>query len=215
MKYKLEVRSIPSAQQSIEEKHDAFSQGVMASLPPPWRPTGVPPVPDIGGDLSASLPVKHFLGKGFRGDVFYRHRNALDRGSVSDDRVHLTFDPSKIEYRKFVETAFVPLALSFDAYFAEILDEEFVFLDYDERKKRAQDARSGFYRLPTVFYMREDHCQRVFSLSAAAIAARLDGHVAHVGCVGGGVFAALTFELLPVEDVDKLTRGIAERLTVS
>lgn len=212
MKYKLEVHSLPSAHQPIEDKHQAFSQALMASLPSPWRQASIPEVPDIGGHLSASVSIKHFLGKAFRGEVYYRHRLALNRGGVSDDRMHLTFDPSKIGYRQFVEVAFLPLALSFDAYFAEILDEEFIFIDHDERSRRAQDARTGLYRLPTVFYMREDYCQRVFSLPAADIARRLEGGAAHVECTGGGVFAVLTFELLPVEAIDGLTQSMGARL---
>lgn len=204
---------MPSAQQSIEEKHEAFVRG-LASLPLPWRPKNVPAVPDIGADLSTSLPVRHLLGKGFRGDVFYRFRQAPHGDAGSDDYLHVTFDPKKIDYRGFVTEVFVPLAVAFDSYFAEILDEEFLFIDYDERKKRGQHRREGFYRLPTVFYMREDYCQRALALSSSEVFTRLQPHVAWVECTRGGVFVVLTLDILATEEIDQLTRIMGQRLNL-
>jgi hypothetical protein len=190
MKYVFQVRSVPEREESIETKHARFLAGI-ADLPSPWGAIATPNVPAIGGALSIGVKAQKFLGKGPRGDVIYHYREDLVDSASSDDLVHLTFNPEKIDYRELIDTVFLTYVLALDAYYAE-------------RKKSGPDRRHSLYRIPAVSFMRDDFCLGAFQCSAEEIYRRLKGNAVLVELVHGGVFTVLTFDRLSNAQMDPL-----------
>ncbi|MDC6171350.1 hypothetical protein [Paucibacter sp. XJ19-41] len=204
MKYYLEARSIPCKQQSIEDKHQAFFSGIL-DLPSPWGSKSIPKLPPIGGNLSVGVGAKEFAGPGLKGSVHYSFRGLDADSAYADDFINLAFNPRKIDYQQLVEQIFIKYVQAMNAYFAEISDDEFIFQDYDERKRLKIDARHGLYRIPAVLYARDDFCRRALGLGAAEVQARLNDRVATSELIQGGVLIVLSRDVLTAPEMDALS----------
>lgn len=202
MRYNFEVRSIAQEAQPIEEKHESFLDG-LAGVPAPWGVAQRLPAPELGSeDLCGSLRIGKLLGKGLRGDLVYQFRYPFHDGASDDDWLNIEFNPKKVNYRELIDSVVLKYVSAFDAYYAEIADDEFIFMDFEEC--RGIDKRHNLYRLPPVSYMRDDFCQRAFGVPPSILAQRVAGHVEEVRLVLGGIFIVLTTEVLPTEQMDRL-----------
>jgi len=91
-----------------------------------------------------------------------------------------------------------------DAYYADISDDEFIYMSFDKRRELRIDLRRSIYRISPVIYWREDLYYNAFGLSAAQIVERLSGKVEFVEEALHGVFIILTPEVLPTAEMDAL-----------
>jgi len=200
MKYQLKVNSIALQAQSIEWKHQKFLAG-LEGLPAPWGVRESVSAPDPGTELIAVLNVAKLLGKGLRGELVYQFRRQFSDESSQDDWINIIFNPGKIDYHALIYDAFLIYVSAFSAYYAEISDEEFIFMDFEHRK---YNRRHAIYRIPPVCYMNKDFCARAFDLSPAQIVEKLRGTVEEVREVQNGVFIVLTSKVLPTAEMDVL-----------
>lgn len=203
MRYDFEVRSVAQQGQSIEEKHCQFLLG-LEGVPAPWGVERPLEAPDPGSGLSASLKVATMLGAGLRGDLVYQFRRPFRDDASQDDYLNITFNPEKIDYVALVTTVFPRYVGAFDAYYAEISDDEFTFMDHDQRRTLGIDKRHAIFRLPPVCYLHRDLCARALDMTPAQIVHRLQGSVAHLQETATGVIIALTDRPLPTMEMDAL-----------
>jgi len=203
MKYNLEIRAIARQEQSIEEKHQFFLGG-LDSLPPPWGLVQQLPAPDPGGGLSASLKVAKLLGKGLRGDLVYQFRRPFRDDASQDDFINIVFDPEKVDYQQLVATIFLRYVSAFGGYYAEISDDEFIFMDYDKRRELRSDKRHGIYRIPPVSYLSQNLCLKSLGLTPNQVVERLQGKVEDVRTALDGVLIVLTSKALPTAEMDEI-----------
>jgi hypothetical protein len=201
MKYNFEVRSIAREAQSIVEKHDIFVRHTQ-HLPSPWKTSLDRAAPEPGAALSGALKVSDLFGKGLAGRVVYQFRRPFRDDSSQDDWIDVSFNPAKIDYRQLIDQVFLDCAAAFDAYYADIADDEFIYMDFDRLRELGIDRRQGLYRLPPVSYLRLDFCQQALGLSPAGIVERLQGKVEVVREALDGVFIVLTSEILPTDEMD-------------
>jgi hypothetical protein len=155
MKYILKVCALPVATQVIEEKHAQFISAIR-DLPPPWGAVAQVSPPPIGANLGVMLGVRKFLGKGLSGDAMYSLRGWDADRAVADDCVHITFNPKKINYEELVNFVLPAYVKAFDAYRADIFDEEFIYQDADEIRRLKINGRHGRYRVSPASLMNRD-----------------------------------------------------------
>jgi hypothetical protein len=204
MKYDFDIRAIAFENQTIEDKHTIFLDK-LAKLGRPWGLVDEPlKVPDCGSELVAMPNVSKVLNKvkGVGGWFMYHFRRPFDDSSSYDDKIMLSFNPAKIDYRSLIDDALLSYVAAFDAYYAEIADQEFLHIDFEESRK--VNSRYHLYRLQPVSYLRRDYCDRALKLSPAQIVARLNGQVARVEEALGGVFIVLTYDPLSTDEMNNL-----------
>jgi hypothetical protein len=109
-----------------------------------------------------------------------------------------------LDYRELVFEVFLRYVGAFAGYYAEISDDEFIFMDHERRRVLGVDKRRAIYRLPPVCYMHADLCAQALGLSPATVASRLTGKVEHVRGVMDGVFIVLTSKVLPTAEMDAI-----------
>jgi hypothetical protein len=211
VKYNLEVRSIAQRSQSIAEKHDTFVRGVQ-HLPPPWKASQAVTAPDPGSALSGVLNASDLFAKGVRGNVVYQFRRPFRDEGSEDDWIDLSFNPAKIDYDTLISEVFLGYAAAFDAYYADISDDEFIYMDFDRMKEARIDKRHSLYRLAPVSYMRRDFCKRALGLSPAQVAARLQGEAEVAREALDGVFVVLKSLVLATEEMDAICWKAKSRL---
>lgn len=211
MKYNLEVRSIARQSESIAEKHDAFVERNQ-HLPAPWKPSETVAAPAPGSALSAILKASDLLGKGLRGQVVYQFRRPFRDEASQDDWIDVSFNPAKIDYDALIGRVFLDYAAAFDAYYADISDDEFIYMDFDQVKAAGIDKRHGLYRLSPISFMRRDFCRRALGLSPTQVVERLKGGVEVAREVLDGVFIVLTSQVLATEQMDAICREARSRL---
>lgn len=207
MKYIFEVRAVASQSQSIREKHESLLAGLLG-LPPPWGVVNDFPAPDPGGQLSAVVKAGKILGKGLRGEFVYQFRRQFRESAAHDDYLTLTFDPSKVGYKELVSSVFIKYVSVFDAYYAEILDDDFIFMDYDRRRELGVDKRNGIYRIAPVCYLDKRLCEAALGLQPAQIVQKLTGRVEVVRECLNGVFIVITSEILAATQMDGLCEKV-------
>lgn len=212
MKYHLEVRSVAIQAQSIREKHASFV-GMSHRLAPPWCVASDIPAPDPGGRLSAVVKLDKMLGKGFRGELVYQFRREFRDSAAHDDYLSITFDPQKVDYKGLVSSVFLCFALAFEAYYAEIMDDDFIFKDYDRRRELGIDKRHGVFRIAPVCFLDERLCRAAFGLRPGQIVERLAGKVEEVRETANGVFIAITGAVLASAQMDPLCEEVKEVLS--
>lgn len=212
LKYDLKVNSIALEKQSIDSKHKEFVEK-MIKVNGVWGGKFSPPAPDAGRELFALIKWSEIFGKdiGLVGDIMYQYRRKFGNDSWHDDRIFLSFNPNKIDYRSLIDDAFPIYASNFDGYFAQITDQEFLYLDYE--KSRGIGGRGGLYRLPPVSFMRQDFCERAFNMTPAKIVDKLNGRVEMVREIFDGVQIVLTYNALPTGEMDVLCWKAKEILT--
>lgn len=203
MKYNLEIRAVALQSQSIEEKHNAFLSGLVG-IPAPWGIDQVRPAPDPGSGLSATLKVAKLFGKGLRGDLVYQFRRPFRDDASQDDYLNMVFDPGKVNYQELVYTVLLRYVVAFGGYYAEISDDEFIFMDFDQRRQMGVDKRHAVYRIPPVCYLHRDLCIRALGMSPEKVVAQLKGKVEDVQEIHDGVFIVLTSKVLPTAEMDTL-----------
>jgi hypothetical protein len=203
MKYNWEIRAVADQSQTIEDKHESFLNG-LDGLPEPWAVSQRLPAPDPGGGLSGSLKVAKLLGKGLRGDLVYQFRRPFRDEASQDDYLNVVFNPTKINYKQLVSSVFLKYVGAFGGYYAEIADDEFIFMDYEARRQHGVDKRHGIYRLAPVAYIGQELCRRAFGITPEQVVDRLQGSVEEVRLALDGVFIVLTSEPLPAAQVDDL-----------
>lgn len=186
----------------IERKHDRFLKGI-ANLPPPWGAASIVPAPEPGAQLVATLPASKFLGKGIKGQVVYQYRRNFRGEAADDDWIDLTFNPSKVDYRALAYDFLPHYVEAFGGYMATISDNEFIYMDFEEKRRLKMDARSSIYRIDPISYFSDGLCERAFGLSAKQVMERLTGKVEDVRLGCGGVFIVLTSAVLPTPEMDK------------
>lgn len=187
----------------IERKHDRFLKGI-ANLPSPWGAAGIVLAPDPEAELVAILSASKFLGKGIKGHVVYQYRRYFRDEAAYDDWIDLTFNPSKIDYRALAYDFFPHYVEAFGGYMATISDDEFIYMDFEERRRLKMDARSSIYRIDPISYFSDSLCKRGFGLSAKQVMKRLTGKVEDVRLGCGGVFIVLTSAALPTLEMDNI-----------
>lgn len=207
MKMVFRVCSIPRPSESIEDKHNGFLTSI-SKLPPPWGAEKMPPPPVIGSALSVGVKAKNFLGKGIQGDVNYHFRGDLQDKASSDDFIYLTFNSSKINYLELIRDVFMAYVDAFDAYYGEVLNDEFIIRDHDDRKALGLDRRNGIFRIPAVGYFDLNYCRRIFGVDAEVLVQRIKKHVDHASVERNGIFFVLSYEALSVDVMDDLSKEI-------
>ncbi|WP_395684136.1 hypothetical protein [Dokdonella sp.] len=93
---------------------------------------------------------------------------------------------------------------AFGGYYAEISDDEFIFIDHERRRQLGIDKRSAIYRLPPVCYMHKNLCLQALEVSPAEVVKRLRGKVEDVKETLDGVFVVLTSKVLPTAEMDAI-----------
>ena len=203
MKYNLEIRAIARQEQSIEDKHQSFL-GALDGLPTPWGLVQPVPAPDPGSGLSASLKVAKLLGKGLRGDLVYQFRRPFRDEASQDDYINVTFDPERIDYKQLVANIFLRYVSAFGGYYADISDDEFIFMDYDKRRELRIDKRHNIYRISPVSYLSKELCLKALGLTPDQVVERLQGKVEAVRTALDGVLIVLTSKALPTAEMDEI-----------
>lgn len=204
MKFDFDIRAIAFEEQSIDAKHDLFL-GRLSGLEAPWGIETLCPAPDPGSDLSAMISWAKMFGggKGLGGYISYKYRHKFSDEAFHDDKIMLSFNPAKIDYRGLIDVAMPRYVEAFDGYYAEIFDRKFIQLDWGNFPK-GFDSRHHLYRLPPVCFMRRDFCARALNLTPAQIVERLTGKVAVAREMLDGVVIVLTYEILPINEMDRL-----------
>lgn len=204
MKYDLDIRSIAREDQSIREKHDQFIEG-LKGLGVPWGIVNEAEAPDAGSSLSATIAWAKIFGSksGIGGYIKYVFRRKFEDEAFYDDKIMLSFNPNRIDYRNLIDNAFPRYISAFDGYFAQIIDQEFCGADWGSSPSNF-DARHHLYRLPQVCYMRGDFCDRALRLNPQQVIRRIENDVAVAKEILGGVLIVLTYDILPTAEMDRL-----------
>lgn len=211
MRYNLEVRSIARAEQSISSKHAEFVSNLLG-IPEPWGVREQLPAPDPGSGLSASLKLSKILGPGLKGDLVYQLRRPFRDEAAHDDWLNMSFDPAKVRYEELVYSVFPRYVAAFDAYYGEIADDEFVFMDHAARARLKVDKRKALYRIAPVSFLDDSFCRRALGMDIEAVEARLAGKVEKTSRIGAGILIVLTSQILPTESMDKLCWSVKQLL---
>jgi hypothetical protein len=168
--------------------------------------------PAPGSALSATLKASDLLGKGPRGGVVYQFRRPFRDEASQDDWIDISFNPARIDYDALIGQVFLDYAAAFDAYYADISDDEFIYMDFDRQKEIGRDKRHGLFRLSPITYMRQDFCRRALGLSPAQVVERLKGGVEVAREALDGVFIVLTSQVLATEQMDTICWEAKSRL---
>jgi hypothetical protein len=210
MKYDLDIRSRTTEAVSINDRHSKL-MGEWSRIASPWGipPEKTPAAPDPGADIGAGVSLTRVLGKVKRVQVYYCFRwSGLRDEGCCDDFIDMAFNPLKVDYAGFVREVLPRLILAFDAYLAELGDNEFVHIDFDRSRREAPDCRSDVYRVWPVSFYDELLCRRAFALKPAAIADRLKGVAEHVELLGDGVYIVGSSRPLPLSEADELCKRL-------
>jgi hypothetical protein len=215
MKYELMIRSRAVKTDPIAAKHTRFF-AELSKIPAPWGIAGAPAPepPDPGRDLGAGVGISKLLGKGISGRVYYVLRRDFEDLGMHDDFLDMSFNPTKVDYKRLVQDELPKIISAFGAYFAELGDAEFVHIDFDaERQAGMGDTRFGVYRIRPVSFFDKTLCERAFGISPGEIARRLEGSVEQVSLLNDGVYIIGSSEPLGIEDADKLCWEMKRLLT--
>ena len=102
---------------------------------------------------------------------------------------------------------------SFDAYFAELGDAEFVHIDFDaQRQAGFGDSRFGVYRIRPVSFFDKILCDRAFGMTPEEIVGRLEGKVEQATVLKNGVYIVANSEPMELDEADKLCRELKRLL---
>jgi len=206
VKYIFEIRSRAVESEPIAQKHTAFLAG-LRDLPAPWAVTGSVPAPDPGRELVAVLKVSKFLGPGIRGNLVYQFRRPFRDEGSEDDWINISFNPEKLDYATLVRDVFLKYVVAFRGYYAEILDEEFIFKDYEVHRTLKLNQRRDVFRIAPVTFIDDELCRRAFGFGPDEVVSRLQGHAESVTRTVNGVFIVLTSKVLSFDEADTLTRN--------
>jgi hypothetical protein len=211
MKYNFEVRSIAQQNELIEDKHQKFLSCI-ERCPPPWAPVERPSLPPIGGQLSCSLKASKIFGKGLRGDVVYQFRRPFLDEASQDDYINISFNPKKIDYRVLTSEVLTQYVTGFDAYYAEISDDEFIFLDFEAKRQARFDKRRSIFRLHPVTFVSNSLCLSAFSRPASDVAELLRDDVASLHITSEGLTIVLCEEPISTAEMNDLSWSVTNRL---
>ena len=131
-----------------------------------------------------------------------------------DDFFDMAFNPKKVDYEQLVIRVLPRLIIAFDAYYAELGDREFVYMDFDAaRAAGLGDTRHGIYRVYPVSYFDNVLCQRAFGISAGDVVTRLTGCAERAELVNGGAYVIGSSKPLELEEADKLCWAMKDCIT--
>lgn len=203
MRFNMEMRSIALEEQSIVEKHAQFISNLQG-VPEPWGIRQQVAAPEPGSGLSASIKVSKILGNGLKGDLVYQLRRPFRDEAAHDDWMNVSFDPTRINYEELVYSVFPKYVSAFGAYYGEISDDEFIFMDHAARSRLKVDKRNALYRIAPVTFWDASFCRRAMRMDVETVEARLSGKVEKVSRLGSGILIVLSSQILPTEAMDKL-----------
>jgi hypothetical protein len=203
MRYNLELRSIARENESIPAKHSRFLEG-LAGIPAPWGLRSSMPAPDPGSALNAYLKLSKLVGPEIKGEVVYQFRRPFSNKASDDDWVNSSFNPAKVSLEEIAYVVFPRYIAAFDAYYAEISDDEFIFLDYPERSRRKIETRNSLFRLPPIAFLDAGLCSRALNKTIEQVVEKLTGKVEKVEELHGGVFIILSSKPQPTDVMDKV-----------
>lgn len=224
MKYQLMIRSRPSQDERIVDKHEDFMRALFRmkngwGLTTKDWPKAKKQEPN---QFFESYRLKNVLPEGLKGEVRYSTRKVLsfytekfgpeyiDRAQY-DDSFCLEFNPEKIDFTGLVQEAFAKYLGAFHAYVGEIFDMEFNHIDFD--KSRQIESRSGVYRINPVNFFDRELCRRAFALEPKEIVSRLQGKAesASVECDGALIIASS--QVLTMREADEINVKLKPLLT--
>jgi hypothetical protein len=175
MKHIFELNARVSLSGSAQEKHFQLVTSLNA-LKGPWGiSTKDIPFPGFGKESVAYVSLKKYFGQGIDCGIFYRYRNLLDDNSLSDDRMYIEFNSSKIDYIDFCKNVFPAYVIMFNAYRGIVCPKEISFLDFE--KSRNVNLRDTIFRFYPLCFYDEELCRRALNLSAVDVVDRLTGQV--------------------------------------
>ncbi|MCZ2342870.1 MAG: hypothetical protein LC104_13935 [Bacteroidales bacterium] len=214
MKYELMIRARVNPAQSIEAKHNELLTS-LSHIPSHWGFASIDvPVPDIKHHLLATINLKRYLHKGIRGSINYQYRHSMNDDPSNDDFLEMSFNPQKVGYADLVHAVFDQYVEAFRAKLADISDNKFIDLDFEEWRK-VSARYGGVYRVYPVSFYDAVLCHRAFGLTPEQVADRLTGHVESTKFIHGGVKIVVSSAVLPFEEADRLTRHVTRLLRPS
>jgi len=201
MKYILKVNTRTSDLVSVNDRHKKFINGIIG-LDNNW---GLQPgidyvAPEFKNSESlTTFPLGKMLKKKQKGDIIYVYRSSkLTDEGVDDDRVWLEFNPAKVDYQQLVYEA-LPLYISnFNAYLAQIYDDEFIDIDFD--LSRGKNLREVIYRFYPVHYIDDQLCTRALGYNLYEMKERLEGNVEAILSIGRGLLIISTSLVMSLDD---------------
>lgn len=204
VKYRLNIRSRPSADEPVGPRHDRLVT-VLRRLPQPWGLTGeVLSAKEPGSQFISIVQLTSNLGKGVRGSVTYANRACLSDEGIADDYLLMDFDPVRVDYALLVGSAFQALVDAVGAYTGQVQDEEFLF----KSPYGKADTRDDVTDIRPLHYIDKTLCQRAFALTPSGVAKTLKEHVAKVEAMRSGLLIVVTSEALPFPAMKKLCRPL-------
>ncbi|ALV07368.1 hypothetical protein [Roseateles depolymerans] len=207
MKYGFELRALPSIHDSAISKIERLRLATR-ELPSPWDSNADAQINiDRSGSVH-SITVSKLLGKGLKGRIYYQDCVGAFQAVNNDDFGSITFDPRKVELDLFLDNVFLKYVDSFGAYFARLLDEEFIYRDFDAKRSFGAEIRTRVFRLPLAGYFSEELCRTSFGLSAKELVDLLDGAVDTVQKHENGLFLVVTRKIFPADEFDALSRSL-------
>jgi hypothetical protein len=174
MKCIFEVNSRPKLSESAESKHDKLIK-LLKEIGQPW---GLPPdievpFPGFKGEFTATSSLSKFLGNGIKMTVFYRFRNKLQDEQTNDDRIYIEFNTKKVDYEHLVTKVFAEVIKGFNAYTADVFDQQLIFKDHAE--KRFANRRKVINRVYPVSFYDAELCKVFFKRYPKELVESLDG----------------------------------------
>jgi hypothetical protein len=175
MKCIFEVNSRPILSESAESKHDNLIK-LLKEIGLPWglHPDIDVPFPGFKGEFTATSTLTKFLGNGIKMSVFYRFRNNLQDEQTNDDRIYIEFNSKRVDYEHLLTKVFPEVIKGFNAYTADIFDQQLIFKDHEE--KRFANRRKVINRVYPVSYYDTELCKVFFKRYPKELVKSLQEH---------------------------------------
>jgi hypothetical protein len=172
MKYILALNSRTSVEDNLEWRHLDFVKqlhGLSGALG--LRVDALLPMPKFSSNVFASISLRGKLGRGVKGNVFYRYRRLLEDHHSCDDRIWVEFDSATVSIDYILNEALNVYVRALPAYHIEIYPEGLTtnqqLIPFEIRS--AINFRNNLIRIPPVLYMDHQMTWDVFQKTAGEV----------------------------------------------
>jgi hypothetical protein len=223
MKFVLNVRHRPEAQETIEARFAHFVE-VVRGLPSPWGflPGKSPALPPVGSGLSTTAQLRGKLGTGVAGQVTFAFRAAAslrDHAAV-DDACVIEFEARKSDWWQVARVAVTGYVQAMGAYLACVYRWDEAPAEWRLRKSlserignRSIDGRDGLFRIYPISFMDRELCRRGCNgMTPEQIVTELSGVVPEVRLLGDGVLIVAADHYPDQAEIIATDRSIRDRL---
>lgn len=175
--------------------------------------------PKFGSDITAHFSLTKKLGKGIKGNIWYRYRRLITDDHSCDDRLWIDFNAKEVSFQDLINSVSIQYIKGFNAYLLWLFPESLIYDSSYNNIPQSLKSRINYRKCLDFFYpfhfMDSILIKNVFGCTSDELFEKLQAAKVLSEKLEGGVYFRAADEIVSLESALSFNNTMQQVLNVS